>query len=474
MSKKQRPPLYAHQEETVDFLIKNQGGAVLSEQGTGKTRSVIEFVNRKFPNRDYRVLIVCPATLINVWKEEITKFADFNNHWVLRGSSLEKRLRPVEDFKPGWYIVNYEGLRAIRNRSNLLAGGCDWSVVIADEMTRIKNPNAKQSKAVHDFSRPKGKFNPIRIGITGTPITQSPLDVFSQFKFVEPNLFGDKFYSFRSRYAVMSKRFMGGRSFNEITGYQRLEEITEKIFSVSIRHTKEQCLDLPDKIYKTIKVDWKPENRKLYNSMTKELIAEIKGQTTIAVPNALSKLMKLRQIAGGFVITPEGEEIDTDSEPEKMKVLLDLIEDTPGKIIVWAYFKRDLRRISESLSKASIPFSRVSGMDSTEERSEAVSRLQGGDIKVCLAQCGVAQYGLTMTAAETAIFYSQGFSAEERMQAEDRNHRIGTKRPVSYIDLVMRDSVDESIATVLLGRKKLAQKMTQADLKNIAFGTPLE
>lgn len=470
--KRQRPPLYKHQEETVNFLLSRRSAAILSEQGTGKTRSVIEFVNRKYITRNYRILVVCPATLINVWKEEINKYSNFNDHWILKGGTLERRIKPVEVFDPGWYIVNYEGLRAIRKKSNLLAGGRDWDVVIADEMTRIKNPTAKQSIAMHDFSRPGGKFNPIRIGLTGTPITQSPLDVFSQFKFVEPKIFGEQFYTFRNRYAVVEKRYIGGRSFNEIKDFKNTEEITQKMFTVSIRHTKKACLDLPEKVYQKVKVDWHPGNKKFYNSLSKELIASLKDGETIAVPNALAKLTKLRQVCNGFIHTENGvKELDKGSE--KLSALLDLIEDAPGAVIVWGCFRKDIRNFKSVLSKAKISFVTVSGEDTVEERGKSVAAFQKGGIKVCIAQSGVAQYGITMTIAETAIFYSQGFSAEERMQAEDRNHRIGTKSKVRYIDLVMKDSVDESISEVLSKKKSMAKRMTNVELKNLVAGTPL-
>jgi len=465
-----RPPLYAHQEETVEFLMQRKNAAVLSEQGTGKTRSVIEFVNRKFPFRDFRILVVCPATLINVWKEEIMKFADHHDHFVLRGSTMHKRLEAVKKFRPGWYIINYEGLRAIRKKSNFLAGGRDWSVVVADEMTRIKNPEAKQSKAMHDFSRNGGNFNPIRIGLTGTPITQSPLDAFSQFKFVEPRLFGDKFYSFRNRYAVMERKFVSGRSFNIVSGYQHTEEITKKMFEVSIRHTKKQCLDLPDKVYQKIRVDWTPATRKVYKELGQEMISQLEDGAIVAVGNALAKLAKLRQVCGGFVYgTDKTTEIT--AKPEKITTMLEVIEDTPGQLLVWACFKKDLDNICKALDDNSVSFSRVTGEEDFEERAKAVRSLQEGKVKVVVAQSGVAQYGLTMTAAETAIFYSQGFSVEERMQAEDRNHRIGTKNAVRYIDLVMTDSVDESISEVLRKKKSVAKKMTRADLEKIVYGS---
>jgi SNF2 family DNA or RNA helicase len=469
-----RPPLYAHQEETVEFLMQRKNAAVLSEQGTGKTRSVIEFVNRKFPFRDFRVLVVCPATLINVWKEEIMKFADHHDHFVLRGGTMHKRLESVKRFKPGWYLINYEGLRAVRKKSNVLAGGKDWSVVVADEMTRIKNPTAKQSKAMHDFSRPGGNFDPIRIGLTGTPITQSPLDAFSQFKFVEPRLFGDKFFAFRNRYAVMEKKHFSGRSFSVVSGYQHLDEITKKMFEVSIRHTKKQCLDLPDKIYQRVKVDWSPSSRKLYKELGRDLISELEDGSVVVVGNALAKLAKLRQVCGGFVYERNSESPDPKAKeitpkPEKISTMLGIVEDTPGQLIVWACFKKDLDNICKALDDAGVSFGRITGNEDTAERAESVRALQANEIKVVVAQAGVAQYGLTMTAAETAIFYSQGFSAEDRMQAEDRNHRIGTKNAVRYIDLVMRDSVDESISEVLGKKKSMAQKMTRAELEKVVY-----
>jgi len=467
MSNNQRPPLFAHQEETVQYLLPRRCAAVLSEQGTGKTRSVIEYVNRKFVGKNYRILVVCPSTLMNVWHTEVQKFADFNQTYILKGSSTQ-RIRLVEDFKPGWYVINYEGLRAVRNKTNLLAGGRDWAVVIADEMTRIKNPTAKQSKAMHDFARP-GNFDPVRIGLTGTPITQSPLDVFSQYKFVEPRLFGLEYYRFKARYAIEEKQFMGSRSFNKIVGYKNTAEITSKMYEASIRHTKKQCLDLPPKVFQKVQVEWDKEHRKLYDSLCTELIAEFKD-TVIAVPNALSKLAKLRQVCGGYVYKEHGGITRLIDKPEKLEALAQLIGDTPSQMIVWAYFKQDIEDICNMLKHIKCGYTRITGKEDIEQRAQAVDAFQEGKFKVIVVQCGVGQYGITLTNAQTAIFYSQGFSAEERMQAEDRNHRIGTKNSVLYIDLVMKDSVEEGICKVLEEKKVMAKSITSAEIVNLITG----
>lgn len=472
MMKEIRPPLFAHQEETVQYLMTKRCAAVLSEQGTGKTRSVIEFVNRKFPYAPYHVLVVCPSTLMNVWQSEIQKFSDFKKTYILKGSSSQ-RIKMIEVFNPGWYVINYEGLRAVRNKTNIVAGGRDWAVVIADEMTRIKNPTAKQSKAMHDFSR-EGNFDPIRIGMTGTPITQSPLDVFSQYKFVEPRLFGSEFFRFKARYAIEEKQYMGSRSFNKIVGYKHTEEITSKMYEVSIRHTKKQCLDLPPKIFQKIQVEWDKEHRKIYDSLCIELIAEFED-TVIAVPNALSKLAKLRQVCGGYVYKEYGGITRLIKNPEKLKALNELIEDTPGQLIVWAYFKQDIEDICNLLKHIKCGYTRITGREDIDQRQQAVDAFQKGSFKVIVVQCGVGQYGITLTNAQTAIFYSQGFSAEERMQAEDRSHRIGTKTSVLYIDLVMKDSVEEGICQVLDAKKVMATTLTDntmssAEIRNLVTG----
>lgn len=450
--------LFKHQEETARWLsTRSNGGAVLSEQGTGKTFSVIEYLNRRVSAPE-KILVVCPASITGVWQGEIKKFSPMykDRVWVVSGTR-KKRLAMLHSKEPGIYIINYEGARSLRKDYNL-AKMKIWDVVIADEMTRIKNHKAQQSKALHDFV----KYSPrtMRIGITGTPITQSPLDAFSQFYFIDPGIFGTSWWEFRNRYSIVRKRVIQGRTFHEDVDYRNLDVLSQKIYKNSIRHTKDDCLDLPEKMYQRIEVKWRDDERDVYDQLKEDFIASVRD-SVLTASNALSKMSKLRQICGGWFYGEDGDAvlINEKKRNSKMDTLIQLVEDASAPVIVWACFRQDIDAIEKELTKAKISYVTISGKIDKQERFNSADRFQRGGIKVAICQTDTAQYGLTLTAASTAIFYSQSWSVENRLQAEDRCHRIGQDDKCLYIDLVMEDSVEESISGILKSKKKVADSV---------------
>jgi len=449
--------LFRHQEETARWLAGRTGGAVLSEQGTGKTYAVIEYLSRR--NRGLeKILVVCPASITGVWEGEIKKFStQYKDMVYIVSGSRKKRLAILRSKEPGIYVINYEGVRALRNDHNLAKMKC-WDVVIADEMTRIKNHRAQQSKALHDFV----KYSPMttRIGLTGTPITQSPLDAFSQFYFIDPEVFGTSWWAFRNRYSVIKKRIMHGRTFQEIVDYQNLDMLSQKIYKNSIRHTKADCLDLPPKIYQKINIEWEKSDREIYDELSKEFITSV-GDSILTASNALAKMSKLRQLCGGWFYDSDGDtvKINAKNKNPKLETLMSIVKDASAPVIVWCCFRSDINNVEDAMDEIGASRITIAGKVDKDERFTAADLYQKGGIDVAICQTDTAQYGLTLTAASTAIFYSQSWSVENRLQAEDRCHRIGQNDKCHYIDLVMKDSIDGSISEILKSKKKIADSV---------------
>lgn len=462
---KKKWPLRAHQEETVRFLSGKKAAAVLSQQGTGKTRSVLEYLDRRADVLGpERIIVVAPNTIVGVWVHEIQKWSEHYHDkvWAMTGTR-QKRIKMAQSSRPGIFVINYEGVRALRKHINLAK--LNWAVVIADEMSRIKTPSAQQSKAMHDFPK---HSKAIRIGLSGTPITNSPLDAFSEYKFIEPRLFGQNFMQFRYRYAELQEKFFGGRRFKDVVGFKNLDELTRKIYSISIRHEKKHCLEIPPKTYQRIVLPWQPKQKAAYDTMAESLIAEIGGKV-VAVPNVLSKLAKLRQICGGWAYTGDGGATHFPSNP-KAQAVVDLLEDASAPTVIWCDFVEDVRLLRKTLDKNKISHLSITGDLDLDERQRNAERFQKGNVAAVICQLAVAQYGITLTAAESAIFFSQSWSVEQREQAEDRIHRLGQEKKTTYYDLVMEESVDVAIAESLKKKSKLASKIVGKDFEALVRG----
>jgi SNF2 family DNA or RNA helicase len=336
-----------------------------------------------------------------------------------------------------------------------------------DESTKVKNPTAKRTRSLTRIAR-RATYRRI---LTGTPVTQSPVDVYSQFRLLDPILLGhSSYYSFRDRYCLM-----GGHNGKEILGYVNLGELQERTAAHSFRVVRSEVLDLPPKTYQRVPVDLSDEQRRLYKSMRDTLRAELDGEEITAAV-ILAKMVRLQQIAGGFFpLPPEPTDDGTrliDVPPRlipgsipRVEACLDLCEGAPGKTVVWFKFRPEIAHLSALLRKqhgedAVVEFH---GGVADADRDANRRRFQdpGDPARFFLGQAATGGFGLTLTAADTCIYYSHTFSLEERLQSEDRLHRGGQTRSVVYYDLVARGTLDLRVHAALREKRKLASIITR-------------
>jgi SNF2 family DNA or RNA helicase len=439
--------------------------AVLMEQGLGKTKVVLDDAARLFPEKIDGLLIVAPNGVHTNWvRVEIPKhlsvpYISFE-HRSLKSKTkrYEKEARAITDRnRDGWspgkklrvFAVNVDALSSSGGATALARKFLDSGrmMMIVDESTRIKNPGASRTKRAVAL----GRWAVCRRILTGTPVTQSPFDLYSQFLFLGPELLGfSSFYSFKHFYGTWKKRLSvagDGRKweYEELLSYCNLDALRRSVAPHSFRRTKAECLDLPKKIRKIVYVDLSPEQARLYAAMENEGIAEFEDFTSLA-PLQITRLLRCQQILGGRLPGEEGA-VRLPGENPRMRVLLDVVEDHPGKMIVWARFREEIAEISAELSQLGGVVGLHGGV-AGHDRAESVERFQTDPKVRFLVGQQASGIGVTLTAAETVVYYSNDFSYEHRYQSEDRCHRIGLNHPVVYIDLVARDTVDEKIQSV--------------------------
>ncbi len=332
-----------------------------------------------------------------------------------------------------------------------------------DESTTITNPKAKRTKNILNLSRAAD----YRRIMTGSPVTRNPLDLYSQCEFLEPmHLNHSSYYSFRNRYAIMKSANISGRSINLVIGYQNLGELSDKLKPFSYRVLKEDCLDLPPKIYMKREIQLSPEQKKLYDQMRKEALATLNGKT-VTTMTALTQLMRLHQITCGHFSADDGsiQEIKNN----RLAELLDVLEEVEGKAIIWAHYQHDVKNIYKLLEDKYGPGSVVHyyGKTLPEERDYAIKNFKGNDkVRFFVGTPQTGGYGITLTQANTVIYYSNGYDLEKRMQSEDRAHRIGQKKTVTYVDIIAEETVDTKIVKSLRKKINIASKVMGEELKS--------
>ena len=369
--------------------------------------------------------------------------------------SYDLLLKPMQQLKI--FVMNIEALAF--DRSYKIAESfvnCHHTLMVIDESTTIKNRDAKRTKAAVKIGR-KADYRRI---LTGSPVTNNPLDLFSQAWFLNPHLLGfTSFYTFRAKYAEMVKITAGNRAFTKVKGFNNLDELTHSIQRWSSRRTKLECLDLPEKIYQYYEVELTDEQKKHYKSLREKAMAELDGQL-VSAPIVLTKLLRLHQLVCGHLTTDDGEVIPI--ENNRMKALLEVLDEAAGKVIIWANYRSDIKDITAKLQEEYGNKSIVSyyGDTSNEDRQEAVRRFQTDP--ECTYFVGNPQtggFGITLTAATNVVYYSNSYNLEHRLQSEDRAHRIGQKNTVTYVDLICRKSVDEKIVKALREKKMLSSRV---------------
>ena len=460
---------FKHQSKALNESWSAKYYALFMEMGTGKSKVAIDTMGALFTEGEIdAALIISPKGVYDNWVqgEVPTHLSDNITTNIVRWQPssaqwFQKQMKTLvyEKFDGlKIFVMNTEALSTPRgaNASQTFLEHNPKNIVIVDESTSIKNRSANRTKNIMEL---KGLSKYRRI-LTGSPVTRSPMDLFSQCMFLSVSALNFKsFFAFQNRYAVVQKRVMGPRSFNEVVGYRRLDELNGKLDDFSNRVLKQDCLDLPDKMYTRRLVPLSEEQKKSYTQMKRLALTKLDNGELATTQSVLTQIMRLQQICCGHIQDDEGNLVTFPNG--RQKELLDICEEVQGKAIIWATYTYDIQQIAQSLRDRFGPDAVATyyGATPQEERQELVQRFQDKEssLRFFVGQPRTGGYGITLTAATTVIYYSNSYDLEIRLQSEDRAHRIGQTNKVTYVDLVSPETIDEKILQALQEKINLAQ-----------------
>ena len=468
---------YDHQIKALEKSWAQESYALFMEMGTGKSKVLVDNIAMLYDRGAIKgALIVAPKGVYKNWDQiefpvhmpehvEYTKVLWEPNLTKKKQFELDTLFDDKGDLKI--LIMNVEALsteKGLDFAHRFLNMLCGRALIGIDESTTIKNPTAKRTKNILKL-RNLAKYRRI---LTGSPVTKSPLDLYSQCEFLDPFHLGhSSYYSFRARYAHMLERNFGGRRVQIVGSYRRLDELSEKLEKFSYRVLKEECLDLPPKTYMRRTVELTSEQNKVYAQMKQMALAMLDDKVMSTV-NVMTQLMRLHQVTCDHFKADDGTITQLDNN--RVKALLELLEETDGKVIIWANYREDIKNITDSLKK-------VYGDDSTVEywgevdstlRQENIAQFQQkhGPTRYFVGNAQTGGYGITLTAANTVVYYSNNYDLEKRLQSEDRAHRIGQTGSVTYVDLIAEGTIDEKIVKSLRSKINIANEIMGEDLKD--------
>ena len=471
---------YDHQLEALTESCDRKQYALFMEMGCGKSKVIIDnFVYLYEQNKVNNILIVAPKGVYSTWvnKELETHIPDNIEYDMVKWSSnhTKKLLKQLDnlfeyDNKLKILVMNIEAFSTKK--------GCQYAnkflqanrtMFVIDESTTIKNPSAKRTVNCVRL----GKYAHYRRILTGSPITKSPLDLYSQCMFLDPALLGfSSYYAFRARYADMKEMTGQGRTFKFVTGYKNLDELNETLGKFSHRVLKKDCLDLPEKIYIRREIEMTPEQTKAYRELQKFAATQLANKKLVTINHIMTQIIRLHQISCGFIGTDDGS--ITELPNNRVSELSSILEETDGKVIIWANYRHDIKRIEKLLidTYGEDSVGTYYGDVEQERREYVINEFQNVDspMRFFVGNTQTGGYGITLTAASTVIYFSNNYDLEKRLQSEDRAHRIGQTNKVTYIDIVCERTVDEkivkalrkkqSIASTILGEDKLKDWLT--------------
>jgi SNF2 family DNA or RNA helicase len=336
------------------------------------------------------------------------------------------------------------------------------TLMAIDESTTIKTPTAKRTKNIISL----GKHSKYRRIMTGSPVTKNPLDLYTQCEFLDPYLLDfASYYAFRNRYAVMKTMHVRGRSIQVVHAFQNMGELSEKLKGFSYRVLKEDCLDLPPKNWIKRHITLSKEQEKIYKQMKEHALATLNGKVTSTM-TVITQLMRLQQITCGHFVADDG--TTQEIKNNRITELMDVLDEIEGKAIIWGHWQKDIQNMVSEIEKVHGPGSVVSyyGLTPQDERQDNIRKFQ--DDPKCRFMVGTPStggYGITLTAANTVIYYSNGYDLEKRLQSEDRAHRIGQKKNVTYIDIIAEKTVDEKIQKSLRKKINIASEVLGEELR---------
>ena len=450
---------HEHQRKAF-FLGRDQRVfAYLMEMGTGKSKVLLDNIAHLWAEGKINgALIVAPNGVHRQWVRE--QIPTHMPEWVpykalaYKPGTPSRVLREIRTLleKDGRLPILTMNVEAFQHPSGKIYA---WEflnntapLMAIDESTRIKTIGAKRTRTLIEL----GARAVYRRILSGSPVTKGVEDLFAQIKFLDPDVLGfSSFYTFRNMYCVM-----GGFDNKQVVGYQNLEDLTKKLDGISFRVTKDECLDLPPKIYKTVEVELSKMQRQLYDQLKENFFLEVNGEV-VDVAEAIVRLLRFQQIVSGLLPDPEdpSKVVRIPGENPRIEAVKDILEDVQGKTIVRARFREDIKWLNEALKMYNPVI--YDGSVKSNDRDKAIeSFMTDPNCRVFIGNQAAAGIGLNLTAANTVIYYSNSFDAEHRWQSEDRCHRIGQLNHVTYIDLVAPKTIDRAIVRALRKKKNVA------------------
>ena len=409
----------SHQKTTSEFFTMNKRAFCFNEQGTGKTASAIWAADYLMKNNYIRrALVICPLSIMDsAWREDLFTFAMHRTVDIAYGAA--KKRREIINSDVDFVIINYDGVEIVAD--DIANGGFD--LIIVDEATHYKNVQTNRWKTLNKLIKPHTWV----WMMTGTPAAQSPLDAYGLAKIINPTAVPKFFGSFRDQ--VMLK----------ITNFKWIpkDDATDRVFKVlqpAIRFTKDECLDLPDMIYTKREVELTRQQKKYYKELRDKMIVQASGEQITSV-NAAVNMNKLLQISSGAVYTDDGESLEFDIK-YRYKVLREVIDESSKKVLVFVPFKHTIDILMNKLRKENIPTEMIRGDVSASKRTEIFKAFQTTAApQVLLIQPQAAAHGITLTAANTVVWWGPVSSLETYAQANARVHRSGQDHKCTVVQL---------------------------------------
>lgn len=450
----------AHQVQAATRAAGREAFFFAHAMGAGKTYTMIALAMSMYRAGMIDAMVVlCPATIMtDVWEGQIQQWTEGTEVEVCiaKSSTHASTAKFVAQGPSGrmrFLVMSIQAMSSDKGRAFSFARDfmrTHRSVLAVDESSRIKNPKAKRTKNIIEL----GNYADYRWCATGTKITNGIHDLYSQFRFLDWKIIGHKsYYTFQNRYCRM-----GGFEGRQIIGYDNVNELLELIGPSIHVIRKEDANDLPPKTYQVRSVEASPEQKKLYAQLANYMEAH-DGNATLTVKTMLERMTRYQQLAGGNFPYQDGKEWTTrpvSGTNPKITELLDLLDDTDESVIIWARFVPEIMAIDAALSVKYGADAVVTYYGGTEDRKDAIVRFQGKKARFMVANQATAGMGLTLTAATIAVYYSNSFSYEDRVQSEDRCHRTGQTHPVTYIDLLSDLPIDQDIRRALSEKKSMA------------------
>jgi SNF2 family DNA or RNA helicase len=466
---------YQHQLDTLKESWDKENFAYFMEMGTGKSKVLLDNAAMLYDKGHINgLLLIAPKGVYKNWydSEIPTHLPDHIEKKVVlwKTSDKSKKQQKILNtmFETGTdfhiLIMNVEAFSSgdgVKFAQKFLMA--HKGMIAIDESTTIKTPTTNRTKSILSL-RELVKYRRI---LTGSPVTKSPLDLYSQCEFLDPWLLGHQsYYTFKAKYAVTRKIEVQGRRVEIVVGYRNLGELSEKIKPFSKRILKEDCLDLPAKSFIKHTVELTKEQKKVYQQMKQEAIAFLDGkmQSTATI---MTQLMRLHQITCGHFTADDG--TIKDLPCSRLTELMSILENVEGKAIIWSHYTHDVKRIIAKIKEVYGEDSVVDYFGETDQDQRSINIKKFQTDNKCRFFVGTTHtggYGITLTAGSTMIYFSNGYDLEKRQQSEARIDRIGQTQKMTYIDIMSQDTIDERIVKALRSKVNIANTIMGEDLKD--------